>query len=186
MEKQFISEQKLEKIMSDLQLSDSAKTSLREFQKLSLELHKESDRGMTLYATAYLDYQLEILLKKKLVGSKKELTDLFSFNGPLGTFSSKIKISYSIGLLDKDTVHDIDILRKIRNVFAHSEQKVDLNSENVTNLINNLKLVIRKNDEGNKEIFINVVSRISGRISSLVDQIVKFVELNSPELKNDI
>jgi DNA-binding MltR family transcriptional regulator len=65
------------------------------------ELTKETDRGCALMAASFLDYELEKLLREKLVGSKNHLDTLFEFNGPLGTFSSRIRLSYSLGLIPK-------------------------------------------------------------------------------------
>lgn len=44
---------------------------------------------------------------------------------PLSSFSAKIRICYLIGLIDEDQFHDLDLVRKLRNDFAHSSEKVD-------------------------------------------------------------
>ena len=51
------------------------------------QLDSETDRGCSLMAASYLDYELERLLREKLVGGKKHLDLLFDYSGPLGTFS---------------------------------------------------------------------------------------------------
>ncbi len=177
-----ISDNILEDLLSKLPLPDSAKDSMRNFLNLRRELSKESDRGMTLYATSYLDKKLESLLQNKLIGNKKHFKDLFSFNGPLGTFSSKIKLAFSIGLIDKDSMDDINVLRKIRNEFAHSDQNIDLDSEHIKKLINKLKLNVTPEGASMKHIFINVVAGISGRIEGSLNTAKKFNELISPDL----
>lgn len=73
-----------------------------------------------MLAAAHLDFLLEQLLREILVGSKKHHDKLFDFNGPLGTFSCKVSLSYSLGLISFEMMHDINIIRRIRNEFGHS------------------------------------------------------------------
>jgi len=40
-------------------------------------------------------------------------------NAPLGTFSARIKTARALGLITEDERHDLDILRDLRNAFAH-------------------------------------------------------------------
>ncbi|WCO03518.1 MltR family transcriptional regulator [Psychroserpens ponticola] len=155
---------------------DEFKKRLKDFTKLRSELTKESDRGMSLYATAYIDKKLEILLKKKLIGSNKHLKEIFSFNGPVGTFSSKIKLAYSIGLIDKVIMSDINILRQIRNEFAHSEKNISFETDSIRKSCNKLKTKSSDDMECSREIFLNVASGISGVIAGVTVQTEKFEE----------
>jgi hypothetical protein len=52
------------------------------------------------------------------ITSTHQLID--GFNAPLGTFSSRIKAAYSLGLIENEQFEDLEHLRKIRNEFAHS------------------------------------------------------------------
>lgn len=49
-------------------------------------------------------------------------------NGPLSTFSAKIKMGYSLGLYNKLMRDELDLIRYIRNAFAHSWRKLDFES----------------------------------------------------------
>lgn len=60
------------------------------------------------------------------------------FNAPLGTFSSRIKAAYALGLLTKDQFLDLERLRKIRNEFAHTWKSVSLSKQKVAALIDNM------------------------------------------------
>ncbi|MCC7596730.1 transcriptional regulator [Janthinobacterium sp. FW305-129] len=60
------------------------------------------------------------------------------FNAPLGTFSSRIKAAYSIGLITKEQFQDLEILRKIRNEFAHNWKPVDMAKQKIAALIDNM------------------------------------------------
>jgi hypothetical protein len=49
-----------------------------------------------------------------------DLRTLFDFRGPAGDFASKILIGYAFNWYGPDTRHDLDLVRLIRNEFAHS------------------------------------------------------------------
>ncbi|MET4806640.1 hypothetical protein [Limibacillus sp. MBR-115] len=82
-------------------------------------LNKESDRGRVLISTGFLEQQLkDVLLAYMLEAS--QATDLVDgHNAPLGTFSSRITACYVLGLITEDEHHDLNLIRKIRNDFAH-------------------------------------------------------------------
>jgi DNA-binding MltR family transcriptional regulator len=100
-----------------------------EWVTFTSELSKESDRGCALLAASHLDFLIEDLLKVKMVGTKKQVQSLFDFNGPMGTFSSRILISFSIGLISKSYVKDLQIIRKVRNEFGHSPSIINFDNE---------------------------------------------------------
>jgi len=97
------------------------------------ELEKESDRGCALVAAAYLENQITELLEDFFIKqSKKDSDSLFDFNGPVGTFSSKIKMCLALGLIPKEISNGLDIVRKIRNEFAHLHEPLNFNTESMS------------------------------------------------------
>jgi DNA-binding MltR family transcriptional regulator len=81
------------------------------------------DANLVLMSVGYLDYALELLLKAQFIrltnAEEKRLFD-GSQNAMLGTFSSKIRIAYAVGLLLSEIYTDLLIINDIRNAFAHS------------------------------------------------------------------
>jgi DNA-binding MltR family transcriptional regulator len=150
--------------LSGENVADEFKEATKKYVDFRSDLIKESDRGVALLATAYLDSQLEIMLKAKLIGSNKSSKELFTFNGPLGTFSGKIRLSYAIGLMSKDCMHDINIARKIRNDFAHSRKIISFEDGNMTDSCKKMKLNLMGRDANPRMIFIHVSAAISGLI----------------------
>ncbi len=137
------------------------------------QLDSETDRGWSLMAASYLDYELERLLRVKLVGGKKHLDLLFDYSGPLGTFSSKINIAYSLGFISKISLNDLNLIRKIRNDFGHTHHSLNFESENIKSKVNNLKSNYYKPNEIRlRGIFTNTVSGIMAEIhaSLILDQ----------------
>jgi hypothetical protein len=98
------------------------------FNRYVLTISGESDRGAVLAAAALLDVGLETALKKKLVPAAKK--DDLLFNGgysPLRSFSAKIELAFRLGLITDKTRQMLDVLRALRNDFAHSKEAVSLN-----------------------------------------------------------
>lgn len=80
---------------------------------------KETDRGAALVGAAMIESRLERILSLTLKdnSSKKDI-----FDGPnslLGTFSSKIRLCHLLGFITEKEFTEINIIRKIRNEFAH-------------------------------------------------------------------
>jgi DNA-binding MltR family transcriptional regulator len=80
------------------------------------------DTTVVLLATSLIDkfLQFVMLLKFGSKPSRTEFEDVFSGTGPLATFSAKISLATAFGIVFGDVKHDLKILRKIRNEYAHS------------------------------------------------------------------
>jgi hypothetical protein len=91
--------------------------SLVEFQNA---LREESDRGCALIVAAYLDAELEALLRAKLVPDKKIAEELLGQSRPLATFSARIDLAYLVGLIPNNAHRELHLIRRIRNDFGHS------------------------------------------------------------------
>lgn len=88
-------------------------------------LTAESDRGLVLAGCAFLDDSLETLLSAAFLDKPKHVQALLSIDRPLGSFSSRIKIAYLLGLLEDGEYRDLELIRTIRNNSAHTHGKVD-------------------------------------------------------------
>lgn len=141
--------------------------------KLRNELDKESDRGCILMATSFLDYELQSFFKYYLFGSKKMLDEMLSGQGSLATFSSRIKLAYSLGLISKVTMDDLNVIRKIRNNCGHNYEPVTFEDETIKQQVYSLKSSIYAgNTKVNpRKLFINniyfLLNEIQGRKAEL-------------------
>ena len=114
--------------MSDL-INKEVEHWLKNLKILQDELEKSSsDRSCVIVAAAYIDELLGYLFRCFLSSpsSEKEDKELFSGYGPLSTFSSKIVLSYRLGLISNYEYKTLQIIRKIRNLFAHDISKDSL------------------------------------------------------------
>ncbi|HGS4996516.1 TPA: DUF4145 domain-containing protein [Vibrio cholerae] len=101
------------------------------YDNTSKILQGESDRGAVLIAAAMLELGLEKLLSAKMLPSTTTKDPVFDNNGALGTFSSKIEMSYRLGLITEKQKDMFNIFRKIRNDFAHSADNISLDHSKI-------------------------------------------------------
>ena len=108
---------------------------------LVADMEGESERGVALVAANYLDDQLATLLKAFLIDEPSEVDDMFILRAPLGDFDSKIRMSYCLGLITQQEYHDIQIIRKIRNLFAHQTSSRSFENQNIKDRCHNFILL---------------------------------------------
>ena len=73
-------------------------------------------------SAACIDNYLGNLLRAHLIEDKTVVPKLFTQYGPLSTFSSRTDLAYVLGLIDAETRREINLVRKIRNEFAHRHE----------------------------------------------------------------
>jgi hypothetical protein len=83
-------------------------------------LAKEGERAAVVLSAARLDVSLERLLKKLMHPHPGGSDNLFDSDRALGSFSAKIALAYRLGVIDRNFEHALQMIRKIRNAFAHS------------------------------------------------------------------
>jgi len=110
--------------MSDHEMEDL----VQDVRSMTTSLLDESERAAVILAAARLDVDLERLLKHLLVPHPGGNDPLFDGDRMLGTFSAKISFAHRLGAIDSGFEHAIQILRKIRNDFAHQLDQEHLSS----------------------------------------------------------
>jgi mannitol operon repressor len=107
-----------------------------QYGELLKEIEQSHPRASFLIAAALVDDMLTGAIKYNLVTlSKNESADLFDYPGPLSAFSAKIKMGSALGLYGKKLREDLNAIRKLRNDFAHSFDKVDPEHSSIKNLL---------------------------------------------------
>lgn len=114
-----------------------------ENRDLQKEFVNASDRAVAIIGASALDTHLEKLLRKYLINDIKAVNALISEGSqpPLSTFSAKIITAYCLGLISKNDFDDFQIIRKIRNEFAHKLSNCDFDNRNVRDRIGNLIMI---------------------------------------------
>lgn len=142
-------------------------------------LTEETDRGCALMAAAYLDHELGDMIRANLVQDKKVLTAVFENNGPTSTFSAKIDLAYLFGLLSSDARHDLHLLRKIRNDFAHNPAKIGFSDSPICDRCLELKLISIHESKKPRHRFTNAMMGVFAHI-----HVAKFMAIGKEPSKN--
>jgi mannitol operon repressor len=112
---------------------------LEYFSGFLKEFQGETDRGAALVGAALLDKQLFNLLKSHFLDKKESLELIDGGTAPLGTFSARIKACYCLGLITDSEHSEIQLVRKVRNEFAHQTHGLTFENEKVKSLCGNLR-----------------------------------------------
>lgn len=89
-----------------------------------------------IFAAALLDEMLAELLRaacrQKPEDVKANVDPLFQGYAPLATFSGKAQVAFAFGLLPRDLRNKIEIIRRLRNDFAHESGPIDFDDPRCT------------------------------------------------------
>jgi hypothetical protein len=111
-----------------------------DLDSFSVRFREESDRACAILGAALLDARLESLYLSRL---KHGADELLSNNGPLGTFSARTQVAFALEWIDLDVYHDLNIIRKIRNDFAHSfDHELSFSDQSIEARCKNLRTAI--------------------------------------------
>lgn len=101
------------------------------FSRIS-RLQTRTHAAFALVGAAIVEETLAgALLSRMRPLSEKMKEKLFDGYGPLSTFASRIDVSYALQIITKEMHHDLRIILKIRNAFAHSVSVLDFNSPEI-------------------------------------------------------
>lgn len=89
------------------------------------QIRAESDRAAIILWAAYIESHIVVELRKRMPSlNADETARIFDFNGPLGSFSSRIWMGQALGLYERAVRRQLDIVREMRNVAAHAHPSV--------------------------------------------------------------
>lgn len=86
--------------------------------KMNIVAEEESDRSAAILTASFIDDLLSEMLQAFLI-EDKEVKNLFKGYSPLSSFSARIDVAYALGLITAEMKADLNVIRKIRNHFAH-------------------------------------------------------------------
>jgi len=91
---------------------------------------KRSHAAFVVRLTSVLEFDLERCIKWKFRALNKDMNNrLFEGYGPLSTFAAKIDVAYALDITT-DAIHrELNLMRRIRNNFAHSKDALSLDQE---------------------------------------------------------
>jgi hypothetical protein len=111
---------------------------LKDLNSFVRELELETDRGLPLVGAALIDERLQETLRSFFCECRASSKLLDEGAAPLGTFSSRVQACYALGLIDDFEFAEIELIRKVRNEFAHAKHGVSFQNAKVTGLCSTL------------------------------------------------
>jgi hypothetical protein len=97
------------------------------------EVYGGSDRARAVMLSAILETALENFIRNKTrpTLNSEDTSKLFDYSGLLGDFGSKILAGYAFNFYGPHTRKDLDLIRTLRNEFAHSRVPFDFTTPEV-------------------------------------------------------
>lgn len=109
--------------------------SLNRFMRL---VGMQDERAMVLALATFIEDTLGRLFLAYFRSCKATRELVEGFNAPLGTLGSRIKAAYAFGLVTEQQFKDMELLRKIRNQFAHNWEGVSLERNDIAAMVGQL------------------------------------------------
>jgi hypothetical protein len=112
---------------------DHFKETARHIGEILRETLHASDRIAAISSAALVDDILGAAIGERFVKLGKDWQDRIFDNplAPLSSFHSKIIIGYAMGIFGPLTRADLDIIRSVRNDFAHSAPSLSFNDKRI-------------------------------------------------------
>ena len=98
------------------------------------------DRAAAITLGAIIDTGLERVLRNCMRKMNKTDRENLFERGPLSSFSSRLKLSFALGLVGPKTKHDLETINDIRNAFAHSVRKLTFKNRTIGNRMKGLHI----------------------------------------------
>ncbi|MBR8301364.1 hypothetical protein KDW49_11645 [Burkholderia dolosa] len=159
-------------------------------EKLNLFLstiQKQDDQAMVLSLATFLEDTLGRLLLAYFRSCKATKDLVEGFNAPLGTFGSRIKAVYAFGLVTDDQFKDMEILRKVRNHFAHNWEDISFEQNDIQSLIGQLSgyTVDHKPIEGgSREKLLRTLSTCCVELQVFLGRLVDGITERAPDVSH--
>ena len=122
-------------LVSALKKRSQGSPTREELHAITAEIQGSSDRACALVWGALVEDALRRAITLCLDRlNEAEADDFFGENGPAGTFSNKIKIGYALKIYARQAKDDLNIIREIRNAFAHSQIPLSFKDQEITDI----------------------------------------------------
>jgi hypothetical protein len=159
-------------VIKALKAHSRSKITRASIEAQGASLEHESDRGTVIMTAAMIEDTLSQALENHLHHlTSKELDALFEFNGPMGTFSAKIKSAQAFKIIDRATRNHIEMIREMRNACAHSQNGLTFKDEILRNAVFSMLTPDAAQSYQNNEKYIRVAFVImTGVIANIIVQ----------------
>ena len=113
-----------------------------EWGTMDREIEKAHDMSVAILLVSHVERFVEFGIIARLNRKDQStINQLVSRGGPIPSFSSKIILAYAMGLISKDDKNDMEALKSIRNVFAHSSRHLTFDTAVISKQIQSMVCV---------------------------------------------
>ena len=149
---------------------------LFDWNRMIDSFHKESDRGAAVLVGGFVENYLGVYLRSIVVDAK--VADaLFQAVGPLSSFSQRIAVARAFGFISEDDYDNLNLIRKIRNHFAHHPLGSSFSDSPVAQLATQLSYQetapesrSKNAAERNKLAYLFSCAQVCGRLHTRMEQ----------------
>ena len=104
------------------------------------EIDTGTPRSAAILSGAIVESRLETALKQSFHRDTKMTDELFGISGAIGSFSTKVKLGFLIGMYSLKARKELETITKIRNLFAHKLDVINFDGQQIKAMANNLTL----------------------------------------------
>lgn len=143
---------------------------LTDYSTMFAELEKLPDSAYAITAAAILDEKLKLVLAAFLVSGNKEaavVQDLMLPERALGSFGSRTRVSFVLGIISENEYEDLKAVGSIRDKFAHGLYGLTFSEQAIADKCWTLRLGAGDRSVGTRyqffSTFVKLLSYLSGR-----------------------
>jgi len=151
-------------------LSRSA-VQLEEFELFMKEIRRGSDRSAAILVALHTQDDVTRLVCSNLEGLFDEglMKELMKQNAPLGSFYSATLLAFAMGLIDETTKKQLNLIRDIRNAFAHALRPISFKTPEIVEACEKLHRLHHGGDDPLKNCRLSFIE-INRQVSKLLRQ----------------
>ena len=148
--------------------------SVNELVAQLLTLSRQTHAGMVVSASAKIESVLEQLLTVYMRSlTRKEHRRLFGGYGPLSSFSAKTDVAYALNMIPVSMFGALNILRRLRNEMAHSEEVVDLTHAKIKPIFDELANLEPKTSTADEDVFQDCAYSIGVSLGGYISELTR-------------
>lgn len=99
----------------------------------------ESDRSAIILGASMVEAFILSALKRRMPTINADEQDrLFNFEGPCGSYSNRIRMVQALGIIDRPTRRQIELVKEMRNAAAHCHTAIQFDTPAIVDAIAHL------------------------------------------------
>jgi hypothetical protein len=113
-----------------------------DFAQIDRQIRRIHPRAAAILLAADVEFSLEYAITLRLPRNDEDTNKLLvGRDGPLSGFYSKIHLAYAMGIVGDDDLNGLNIIRRVRNAFAHAPRPIDFSAPEIRDECSKIRLV---------------------------------------------